>query len=175
MSIENKNSSKQFAHESIAASEQVANPIKLTIEDLPWINEPVELNTALVTMKDATCPPFMVASAIGTSDKLVAAANGMTSGQRQNTDNMFWSRLGGFIRDGYHSKIEIMPSPATKDPIYCMRNTGGQRVYFGVRKTEEGTPLVIRLAACDKNKQDEVMKVVSGAKDRTRRMKMSEN
>jgi hypothetical protein len=175
MPPETNSPQKQFAHESIAASEQAAQPITLGSEDLPWLDSPVELSAALVTMEDTTCPPFLVASAIRASDKLVDAANGMTKGQRENTDNMFWSRIGGFVRDGYHSRIETMPEPATKEPIYVMRNNGGQRVYFASRRAEDGTQTIIRLAACDKNKQGRVMNVISGARERTNRKHMSEN
>lgn len=166
---------KQFAHESIAASEMAAKPVVLGTEDLPWLNEPVELTAAAVTMKDETCPPFLVASALGTSDRLVDAAQGMTEGQRENTDNMFWSRIGNFVKDGYHPRIETMPKPSTEEPIHVMRNNGGQRVYFTFRKTDEGMPVVVRLAVCDKNKQKQVMKMLSGATDKENRRLMSEN
>lgn len=165
---------KQFAHESIAASERGPS-VALDSEVLPWLDGPVELTSALITMKDRECPPFLVASAIGTSDQLTHAAEAMTPNQRVNTDNMFWSRVGNFVRDGYHPKVETMPKSSTEDPIHIMRNNGGQRVYFMLRTTDKGMPTIIRLAACDKNRQKFAMKVLSGAKDKERQRLASEN
>lgn len=165
---------KQFAHESIAAAEQVA-PLTVGQGELPWLSEPVELGAVLVTMRDETCPKFIVASAIGTNRRLTSAAEGMTDRQRENTDNMFWSRVSTFVRDGFHSRVETMPDPVTERPMHVMRNSGGQRVYFNIRRAEDGTPIVTRLGVCDKNRQSPVLKVLSSASDKAHHAKMSEN
>jgi len=163
----------KFPHESIEASEGLGSPLQVSTTEMPWLTHETELSAAVVTMKDETCPQFIVASAIGTDDRLVDAARGMTDGQRTNTDNMFWSRIGGFVRDGYHSRIETMPDTSTEHPVHVMRNNGGQRVYFTTRREDNGMLAVVRLAACDKNKQGKVMKVLSSASEGANRQKMS--
>lgn len=174
--IETQNQSKRFAHESIAASEQVTNPaelIKLKAEEFPWLQTDTTLSTALVTMEDVTCPPFRFGSAIGTNAKLVQAAEGMSEGQSRNADNMLWSRIGGFVRDKHSSSVEKMPESSTASPIHVLRNNGGQRVYFIAREAQDGVIEVIRLAACDKNKQGDVMSRLSSASDRKSQRKLS--
>ena len=164
---------KQFAHESIAASEQAATPITMTPEQLPWLDVPIELSTALVTLKDESCPPFRFASAIGTDAKLVESAQGMTDGQRQNTDNMFWSRIGPFLVDGYSAAVDTMPEASVGNTVNVMRNKGGQRVYFTRHEGADGVVEVTRLAVCDKNKQGQVMKRLSAATDAKMQRKLS--
>lgn len=167
-----------YAHDSIARSEQVPGGVKLTGYDLPWAGvetDIVQLSAASVGMKDEMCPDFLFASAVGTSDKLVEAAEAMHDGQKRSADNMFWSRIGGFIANGYHPKVETLPEPVTDTPIHVMRSPAGQRVYFAVKDLADGKKLVIRLAVCDKNKQSLVMRVISAAGQRKQQKMRSES
>lgn len=143
---------------------------------LPWLDQPQELAVSQCTLQSGET--FLLASAVGTSPKLVEAANGMTDKQRHNTDNMFYSRIPSIVSKGYSPSIEIMPSPVTDFPIHVMRNKGGQRVYFtrvnlGLPEEQASGPTIVRLAVCDKNKQSVVVSVLSSASDKTRRWKMS--
>lgn len=166
---------RQLAHESIQSSEYIGQ-MSVDSQFLPWISEPVELlGGALVTMRDEKCPPFIVRSAVGTNKRLEGAAQAMTEQQSANANNMFWSRIGPFVRDGYQPHVETMPHPATNTPIHVMRNNGGQRVYFMSSKEPDGTVVVTRLGVCDKNKQRQVLKVLSGTGDKENMRKMSEN
>lgn len=121
---------------------------------------------------------FLLASAVGTSDKLIEAANGMTKQQRENADNMFYSRIPEVVCRGYSPNVETLPSPVTKFSIHVMRNKGGQRVYFarvmlGIPEEQVTGPTILRLAVCDKNKQALVMSVLSGFSDRQKQRKLS--
>ena len=143
---------------------------------LPWLNQPQELAVSQCTLQSGET--FLLASAVGTSPKLVEAANGMTDKQRQNTDNMFYSRIPAVVSKGYSPSIEIMPSPVTDFPIHVMRNKGGQRVFFarvnlGLPEEQTLGPTIVRLAVCDKNKQSLVVSVLCSASDKTQRWKMS--
>lgn len=172
MSAETQTPQKQFAHESIGAAERVSGPVRFTNEDLPWINDSVDLNAALVTPKDKTCPQFIFASAVGTHRKLVEAADALTEGQQQNVDNMFWSRIGPLLRDGYSPLVDTVPNPRTNAPMFVTKNEGGQRVYFGISRSENGLPLVVRFGVCDKNKQDSAISVLSGYSRKEQKRKM---
>jgi hypothetical protein len=141
---------------------------------LPWVKEPVEIGVSECVLQSGET--FQMASAISTHPKLVEAANGMTDKQRRNTDNMFYSRIPEIIITGYSPNVETMDIPSTDFPIFTMRNGGGQRVYFartrlmiGDKMSEE--PVILRLAAIDKNKQDLVMSVLSGASKGTKQKK----
>jgi hypothetical protein len=143
---------------------------------LPWLADPRELAVSECTLQSGKT--FLLASAIGTNPKLIEAAKSMTSGQRQNTDNMFYSRIPAIVSNGYSPNIESMPSPVTDFPILVMRNNGGQRVYFarvnlGLSKEQTDSPTILRLAVCDKNRQSVVISVLSGLSDRQSHRKLS--
>jgi hypothetical protein len=130
---------------------------------LPWVEEPFPLTISEFTLQGGES--FKMASAIGSHQKLIEAAKAMTEGQRRNTDNMFYSRIPIVVSQGYSPNVETMQNPTTDFPIFVMRNNGGQRVYFGRTNLNvggrESEPVIIRLAACDKNKQALVMPVLS--------------
>lgn len=143
---------------------------------LPWLKEPYDLTVSEVALQSGS--RFLLASAIKSHDRLTAAANGMTEGQRKNADNMFYSRVPSVVEQGYSSNVETMPSPSTEFPIYVMRNKGGQRVYFarislGLSEENMTGPTVLRLGVCDKNKQGDVMAVPSSLDRRANRRKLS--
>lgn len=139
---------------------------------LPWLDEPYGLSIANCGIEGGKT--FLVASAIGSHPRLIAAAEGMTDKQRHITDNMFYARIASYIESGYASNVETLPKAVTTFPIHVMRNNGGQRVYFGVPRLDiagDDVPVVLRLAVCDKNKQSEVMKVLSASSPREIRQK----
>ncbi len=143
---------------------------------LPWLKEPVELSVSECQLQGGD--RFLVASAVGTHPKLVEAADAMTEGQKQNTDNMFYSRIPEVISKGFSPSVETMPKPSIDFPIHVMRNNGGQRVYFariglGLEQEQNLGPVVVRLSVCDKNKQGLVMKVLSGFKSGQIQRKLS--
>lgn len=143
---------------------------------LPWLDRPQELSVSQCTLQSGET--FLLASAVGTSPRLVEAANAMTDSQRQNVDNMFYSRIPTVVSKGYSPSVGSIPTPVTDFPIHVMRNKGGQRVYFarvnlGLKEEQTSGPTVVRLAVCDKNKQGVVMSVLSTANDRQNRRKMS--
>jgi hypothetical protein len=143
---------------------------------LPWLNRPYDLKVAECTLQSGE--KFLLSSAVGTSPKLVEAAHAMTDSQLKITDNMFYSRIPTVISQGYSPSVETMPSTSTDFPIGVMRNKGGQRVYFarvnlGIPQEQAYGPTIVRLGVCDKNKQENVMSVLSGSSYRQMRRKMS--
>lgn len=158
------------------STQSLEHPLTIGPDVLPWLKEPYHLAVAECTLSSGET--FYLASAIGSHPKLIQAAEAMTDDQRVNTDNMLYSRLPNLLSDGYHPHIEAYPSPATSFPIKTMRNNGGQRVYFSRLTHSQGPgdepkPLILRLAACDKNKQGLIFSVLGNKSDRQMRRKTS--
>lgn len=144
-------------------------------EILPWVREPLEVAVTQCSLQGGQT--FYLASAVKSHPKLVEAAESMNAQQRTNADNMFYSRLAGFVQQGYSSNVETMEDPATPANMYVMRNNGGQRVYFTIAplKMEDGQTVdtVIRLGVCDKNQQAKALRVLSSKKEGERRKRLS--
>ncbi len=147
------------------ASERLEQLASINETVLPWLQGPYELTVTKCRLGSGE--EFLIASALGTHPKLADAARAMTDKQRQITDNMFYSRLPAIVINGYSPNIETMPKPITDFPVYVMRNNGGQRVYFsrislGLAEEQQCGPVIVRLAVCDKNKQQLAISVISG-------------
>jgi hypothetical protein len=143
---------------------------------LPWMaDREAELTVAHVTLQGGG--DFYLASAVGTHDKLVKAANALSGQQQQNVDNMLYARLPSFVRDGHASNIETLPSPSTGFPIRVMRNHGGQRLYFAQADMPMSNgnreQVFLRLGVCDKSSQALVLGVLSGLSARETRRRLS--
>ena len=158
------------------ASRQIPETGAITPEQLPWLDGPMDLSIAEVTLQSGDT--FYLASAIGGNKDLVQAAEGMTDHQRRITDNMFYSRLPEYVQNGFTQAADSVPDPPTDTPILAFKNKGGQRVYFttltvalkGTHDPETGrereVKIITRLAACDKNRQSLVVRHLSGSKSR---------
>lgn len=159
--------------------EHLQAPVTINDETLPWLQGDYDLAVAQCELQDGT--NFYLASAVGTHDKLVTAAEAMNDHQQRSVNNMFYSRIASFITDGHSPQIETTSGPSTPFPIKVMRNKSGQRVYFGVINASIGAeqngqessvvPIVLRLGVCDKNKQAMVMSVLSGQSAKSSRRK----
>jgi hypothetical protein len=149
--------------------EQLSEKIAVGPDVLHWVNEPQELSVAKCTM--STGQEFYLANAVGTNSKLIEAADSLTEHQQRNVNNMFYSRLPGFMENFYSSGVDTKPSRSTELPLYVTRNKAGQRVYFSTPEVQvEGEPtrIALRLAACDKNKQWQVLKVLDPKGDKNK-------
>jgi hypothetical protein len=140
-------------------------------ESIPWLDEPAKFDMVLCKLQGGS--EFLLASALKTHDELMDNAEAMTEQQSESSNNMFYSRVAGYIQNGNNSPlVETFPNPATSFPIKVLRNKSGQRVYFGVMKDEASDrTIVLKLGACDKNKQDNVTGVLTSSSRRTHRKK----
>ena len=142
--------------------EQLPNASYVTPDQLPWLARPQELSTVRCTLQGGET--FLLASAVGTHPDLVKAANSMTSQQGKNTNNMLYSRLAGFVSNGYSSP-QVSSCDTMPIPTFVLRNNGGQRVYFAMLSSPDSEErLFIKLAVCDKNHQQNVMDVIDTKK-----------
>ena len=137
-------------------TESVVTPLVITSAEMPWLDSPTAINLVKCTLQGGK--EFLLGSAIHTDPKLVGAARSMTDQQSTNCNNMFYSRVAGFVEGGLTSpSVDTFPNSATSFPLRVLRNNGGQRVYFGVMRDEQlGLPIIVRIAACDKKMQAQV-------------------
>jgi hypothetical protein len=144
-------------------------------DQLPWLDGSAKLSLASCEVQNGQT--FLLANAVGTHPNLIAAAESMNGQQQKSVNNMFYSRIQSFVENGHAPNVETMNNQATEFPIHVMRNKSGQRVYFGLAtlQGESGSslPVVIRLGACDKNKQGLVMSVLADISGNSQRRKSS--
>lgn len=149
--------------------EQLPQPARIDGTVLPWLRDVYDLSLAHCELDNGAS--FLLASAVGTHPDLVKAAEAMNDHEQRSTNNMFYSRLASFVDSGHSPQVETLPEPSTPFPVRVMRNKSGQRVYFAVprlvvpstveRPQPSEEPVVIRLGACDKNKQKLVVPVLT--------------
>lgn len=144
-------------------AERIPFSAELGYEVLPWIDTPQELSVARCVVQGGI--EFYLASAVGTHPNLVKAAEGLNEHQQRNVNNMMYSRLPGYVQNHHGPNIETLRKPATDFPVRVMKNQGGQRFYFATPELpfSDGSnhPVVLRLGACDKNRQELVLSVLS--------------
>ncbi len=150
---------------------KVPETLHIGPDQLPWASEQQELQMSLCKLQGGA--EFLLASALKSHDDLTEAANSMSKQQSENCNNMFYSRVAGFIQNGNAaSNVDTFPDARTDFPIRVLRNKGGQRVYFGVMRDEaSGRTIILKLGACDKNKQAQVTNVLTSTSDRNHRRK----
>lgn len=137
--------------------EQLPQKSLVSPEQLPWLDSPVELSTVRCTLQGGET--FLFASAVGTHADLIAAASKMTTQQDKNTNNMLYSRLAGFVSDGFSSPL--VSAFNSLPGGLAMSNRGGQRVYLTMASRPDSPErLFIKVAACDKNNQGKVINVI---------------
>jgi hypothetical protein len=159
------------------SSESLDRIIAVGGDVLPWLDQNEKFNLHISKLDLTGVGSFLVASAIGSNRNLVSAASGLTEHQSNIVNNMFYSRLAGFISNGQSASVETFEDAVTPFPIKVMRNNGGQRVYFarvalGIPEEDEYGATVLRLAVCDKNEQLTVMKILSSGTNASIRKKM---
>lgn len=141
--------------------EQLDTPSLLTPDHLPWLQTDQEFSTVRCTLTSGKS--FLLASAVGTHKDLISAAANMNDHQDRNTNNMFYSRVAGFVENNYTPSAQVNTITDTSGiPTYCLRNAGGQRAYFGVVKAPHSDDrLIVKIAMCDKEHQGKVMRVIA--------------
>ena len=145
---------------------KVSETLRIGPEQLPWASEQQDLQMSLCKLQGGA--EFLLASALKSHDALADAANAMTKQQSETCNNMFYSRVAGFVQNGHSSPlVDTFPDARTGFPIRVLRNKSGQRVYFGVMKDEaSGRTIILKLGACDKNKQEQVTGVLTSTSSR---------
>lgn len=130
-------------------------------KDLPWLDgESLSISLAEITLAGSDRQRFFYGSAI-LGKELLEAANQLDEHRSRIANNLLYSHLPEFIRSNNHPYIKLVHDPVTERPIYNVYNKGGQRVYFMRFDKLQGIPVIIRVAVCDKDRQAQVLRVIS--------------
>lgn len=131
--------------------------IALTKEDLPWLPEQSH-KVPLVRIRSAT-GDFLFGSAVQ-SKGLVEAASRLDEHRSAIVNNLLHTHLPQFA-EGFNPHVIQVEHPRTHQPIFYLKNKGGQRVYFMRFGRIENAPVIIKIAACDKANQTAVYAAIS--------------
>lgn len=130
-------------------------------KDLPWLEqESHSIPLVEITLAGSDRQRFFYGSAI-LGKALVEAAKQLDKHRSGITNNLLYSHLPEFIRSNNHPYIKLVHDPATERPIYNVYNKGGQRVYFMRFDKLQGIPVIIRVAVCDKDRQAQVLGMIT--------------
>ena len=143
-------------HQAIE-SERTDFMVKINRRDLPWIAEEA-LSIPLAKIRSQN-GGFLFGSAIR-GKALVDAASGLDEHRSTVTNNLLHTHLPQFA-EGFNPHVKIAENTRTLQPIFYVGNKSGQRVYFMRFGKIEGMPVIIRIAACDKAKQLDVLGVIT--------------
>ena len=131
--------------------------LKINNTEIPWL--PTESHIVrLIKMKGAT-GHFLFGSAIQ-GKALVEAAQQLDSHRSDITNNLMYTHIPPYA-EGFNPHVKIVENPRTNQPIFYVGNKGGQRVYFLRFGRIDNMPVIVRIAACDKATQREVLSTIT--------------
>lgn len=130
---------------------------RLDKSDLPWLDAESH-QVSLVRMR-VGASVFLFGSAIN-SKRLVDAASELDEHRSEITNNLLYTHLPQFA-EGYNPHVTMLENSSTRLPIFYVKNNGGQRVYFMRFGRLDNMPIIIRIAACDKASQTEVLSTLT--------------
>lgn len=141
----------------------------LSREQIPWLEQPsVRIPLELRTPPGTPGGKFLYADFIH-GRKLTEAANHLAKQRGVDVDKFTFTHLTeDFLKSGRHPFIKFILNPLGDKPIYCIYDRDGHRVYFIRRDPIEGFPVIIRVAACDKERQKDVLTTISDWKKEKR-------
>ena len=136
---------------------RIGRSITIRKEDVPWLETPTH-KVALVSMRHGNVE-FLFGSTIQ-SKRLLEAARQL-DGHRSNICNqLLYSHLPQYS-EGFHPKVTPVKNSVTHQPMFEIRNKGGQRVFFLRFGKIEGKPVIVKVAVCDKATEDKVLSVLT--------------
>jgi hypothetical protein len=136
---------------------QAKEKIKLLIEQFPWLEEDLDINLVDITLAGSDNKHFLFGSAIKANITLLEAADQLDERRKRVVDNMLYTQLPTFIDQGHTPSIRQISNPRSETTVYVTGNTSGQRVYFTRLDKIDDKPVIVRLAICDKSKEEEVL------------------
>lgn len=137
----------------------------LTRNQIPWLErQDISIPLELMTFKGTSSERFLFADFIH-GRKLTEAAAHLVEQRGVSIDSLTFTHLTPeFLKSGRHPYIKLIHDPVTNKPIYCIYNPSGPRVYIMRRNEIQGFPVIIRIAACDKERQIQVLTTISNWK-----------
>lgn len=127
--------------------------------DIPWLPGESEI-IKLKKVDFQGHRSCYVASAVR-GRKLTDAASSLNRKKSDIANRLFYGCLPDFISNGYNAHVKRTDKQKTTQPIFYTGNPDGQRVYFMRLDNLNGIPVILKIAACDKTKQADVMSVIA--------------
>lgn len=152
----------EWRRRGIRGVEKSYTEIAINKEDIPWM-EDASMTLALDRMTLATTKSeqFLYGDCVQVKDALRKAYGQLDVRGRRIVDSLLFTHLAKIVQDGDSSFALTLTDPVFKKKIQYFGNNGGQRVYFMRLNSVFGLPVIIRIAACDKARQAQVLGVVS--------------
>ena len=138
-------------------AERADAKVRIHKTDLPWL--PGGFHEAhLIKMRTGN-QEFLFGSAI-IGRALTDAANQLDAHRSEICNNLLYTHLPSFAA-GYNPKVATLAHAITNKPIFYIWNKGGQRVYFMRFGNLDRMPIIVKIAACDKANQTDVLSVLT--------------
>lgn len=127
-------------------------------DDLPWLQDSEEVR--LKKMYFLSGKSAYIASVVR-GRRLIDAASDLNKKKSEIVNRLFYSCLPDFVENGYNPHVKRIDGQITKRPIFSVGNPDGQRVYFTRLDNLNGIPVILRIAACSKNRQVDVLSEIT--------------
>lgn len=145
--------------------------LPLTLDKLPWLKEgnrgtdngntdQYTVSLALVTLSDTGNRQFYLGSYIH-HPVLLEAALALKEDQSNSVNQLYYSCLPDIVRSDYSPRVKMVKNPRGGVNIYSTGNKAGQRVYFMRFDSINGLTVLVKVAVCDKERQDLVFSVLT--------------
>lgn len=135
-------------------------------EQIPWMDGQRQITLARFVPQGGR--EFYLGHAVS-GKKLLRAAQRLDEHRSTLVDNMFYASLPQYAETGYSPAVRTVLNSVGERRINYFANPGGQRVYFmrmdDVLGPDNKTPVIVKVAVCDKSDQVEVLTVLTN-KDR---------
>lgn len=140
----------------VRSSDQI---LRLTRAEMPWLTSDREdIPLAKISLKGGGA--FYLGSAIR-DKRLIQAADALDKRRSEMTNSLFYTHIPDFVNTGRGPYISLLGNSRSEKPIFYIGNKSGQRVYFMPFDRLQGIPVIIRVAACDKNTEGVVLGVLT--------------
>lgn len=142
--------------------------LEITERDLPWMDKKhLDSKTRIKIVPLAYIRiegdiQFYLGSAI-VNDNLVDAAERLDSqGPKGSeiTNKVLYAHLPEYIK-GTTGIADPVDNPRSERPIYYVGSRQGKRIYFIRFDNKDGVPIILKIAACDKDRQQQVLRVIA--------------
>lgn len=136
--------------------------ITLSRADIPWLSDETRrIGLAQVRLEDGT--EFYLGSALAHKTLQAEAENLGRQGLRaqEQANQIFYKQLRSFVQTDQNPDVPKVQHPRTDKSIYYAKSPNGERTYFMRFDNIEGKRVIIRIAACSKNGQEKVLRVIA--------------
>lgn len=152
----------------VRETERTDFKVRLHRNDIPWLPEDHH-DVHLVQMRLGK-GQFLFGSAVK-GKTLVSAAEQMGSQKSEKANRMLYSHLPQFA-DGFNPNVVMVKNAVTRQPIFYLKASTGERVYFMRFGKIDNMPVIVKIAACNKTQESKVMAAITSESRSERRMRI---